>query len=218
MIRTTLLSNNALRQGRNLIAQALVPLPPLQRAISENLSGLGISYHHEDRLAQLRKQLPGHHTLLTGDRVPDLELKPAHLTDKVHTSIQLFELIRHTPYSLFIDIAPEFIARDQQCIVHLLNSIRQYAQDVITPYAIFEQGSEMLVSQLAITTFIDFKQQFRHKLGTQHGSLLLVRPDGYLAIQVPNLREEVLISALRRWILPVEQKNQLNDIDAVKYA
>lgn len=31
------------------------------------------------------------------------------------------------------------------------------------------------------SALVDLKRQFQHKLGAKHGSVLLVRPDGYLA-------------------------------------
>ncbi|HTK07883.1 MAG TPA: FAD-dependent monooxygenase [Ktedonobacteraceae bacterium] len=206
LLRSALLPNDAMRTGRNLAIRALVPLPPLQRMISQNLSGLGVTYRQTDRRAQLFKLLPGPHPVQAGDRLPDLELKPAVLSRETKTSVNLYDLLRHTTYTLFIEVAPEYADRDQQSITRLLNSVAELAGETITPYIVFEQGSAAIVHQFDATTFIDFKQQFRHKLGTQHGSILLVRPDGYLALHVPELQQERFQAELRRWITPVQQK------------
>jgi 2-polyprenyl-6-methoxyphenol hydroxylase-like FAD-dependent oxidoreductase len=206
LLRTTLLPNTAVRTVRNFAVRILVPLPPLQHMISENLSGLGISYRQADRRAQLLKLLPGPHALQAGDRVPNLELKPAVLNTETRTSVDLYDVLRQALYSLFIEVAPEYADRDQQHIVRLLNRVKQLAGETIKLYIVFEQGSEAVARKIDTTAFIDFKQQFRHKLGTHHGSILLVRPDGYLALHVPGLQQELFLSELQRWVTPVHQK------------
>jgi len=206
LLRTTLLPNTAVRTGRNFAVRTLVPLPPLQHMISENLSGLGISYRQADRRAQLLKLLPGPHALQAGDRVPNLELKPAVLNTETRTSVDLYDVLRQALYSLFIEVAPEYADRDQQHIVHLLNRVKQLAGETSKLYVVFEQGSEAVARKVDATAFIDFKQQFRHKLGTHHGSILLVRPDGYLALHIPGLQQELFLSELQRWVTPVHQK------------
>ena len=206
LLRTSLLPNTAVRTGRNFAVRTLIPLPPLQHMISENLSGLGINYRQTDRRAQLLELLPGPHALQAGDRIPNLELKPAVLTGETSTSVDLYDVLRQATYSQFIEVAPEYSDRDQQHIVRLLNSVEQLAGETIKLYIVFEQGSEAVARKIDATAFIDFKQQFRHKLGTHHGSILLVRPDGYLALHVPGLQQEQFLSELQRWVTPVSQK------------
>lgn len=174
--------------------------------ISENLSGLGINYRQADRRAQLLKLLPGPHALQAGDRVPNLELKPAVLTAETSTSVDLYDVLRQATYALFIEVAPEYADRDQQHIVRLLNRVKQVAGETIKLYVVFEQGSGAVARKIDATAFIDFKQQFRHKLGTHHGSILLVRPDGYLALHVAGLQQEQFLCELQRWVTPVSQK------------
>lgn len=205
LLRTTLLPNNFVREGRNFIVKTLVPLPLLQHMISENLSGLGINYRHAHHRSQRLKLLPGQQALQTGDRTPDLELKPAVLTAETSTSVRLYDLFRQAPYSLFIEVAPEHFEQDRQQINNLLDSVKQFAGQMLKSFVVFEQGAEAVARNLDATTLIDFKQQFRHKLGTQHGSVLLVRPDGYLALHIADLQQEQLLSELRQWVTPVQQ-------------
>jgi 2-polyprenyl-6-methoxyphenol hydroxylase-like FAD-dependent oxidoreductase len=209
LLRTTLLPNTAVRTGRNFAVHTLVPLPPLQHLISETLSGLSINYRQRDRGAQLLKLLPGPHALQAGDRIPNLELKPAVLTDDTSTSVDLYDILRQAAYSLFIEVAPAYFDQDRQHIVHLLERVKQSVGETIKLYVVFEQGSEAIARKVGATAFIDFKQQFRHKLGTHHGSILLARPDGYLALyvpglqHVPGLQQEQFLSELQRWVTPV---------------
>jgi hypothetical protein len=119
--------------------------------------------------------------------------------------VSLYDLFRQAPYSLFIEVAPEHFERDRQQIVNLLDSVKQRAGQPIKSFVVFEQGAEAVARNLDATALIDFKQQFRHKLGTQHGSILLVRPDGYLALHLADLQQEQLLSELRHWVTPVQQ-------------
>jgi 2-polyprenyl-6-methoxyphenol hydroxylase-like FAD-dependent oxidoreductase len=206
LLRTMFQPNTAVRTGRNFAVRILVPLPPLQHVISENLSGLGINYRQTDRRAQLRRLLSGPQALQAGDRIPNLELKPAVLTAETRTSVDLYDVLRQATYALFLEVAPEYADRDQQHIARLLNSVKQVAGETIKLYIVFEQGSEAVARKIGATAFIDFKQQFRHKLGTHHGSILLVRPDSYLALHVPGLQQEQFLSELQCWVTPVSQK------------
>lgn len=205
LLRTALLTNTALRRGRNIAMRTLVPLPPLQHLITENLSGLGITYRCKHPLAELRTVLSGSHALQAGDRIPNLELKPALLTDETSTSLDLYEMVRLAAYSLFIAVAPAYFEQDQRLILHLLERVKQSAGETIKPYVVFEQGSEAVARKIdahVASTFIDFKQQFRHKLGTHHGSIVLARPDGYVALHVPGLHQERFFSELQGWVTP----------------
>lgn len=212
LLRNTFLPNNLVREGRNVVVKTLVPIPFFQRLLSENLSGLGISYRHTDRRLQLLRLLTRQQMRQAGDRVPDLELKPAILTSETSTSMRLYDLLRQAPYSLFIEIAPEHFERDRQQLVHLLDRVRQFAGEAIKPYVVFGQGAETIARNLDATALIDFKQQFRHKLGTHHGDIVLVRPDGYLAVRVPELRQEQLLSELRYWVVSVPVKRETSNL------
>jgi hypothetical protein len=183
--------------------------------ISEQLSGLGISYRQRDPRTQLLELLPGPHARQAGDRVPNLELKPAVLTDETRTSVDLYDLLRQATYALFVDVAPAYADRDQQQIARLLDRVKHVAGEAITPYIVFEQGSETVARRIDATAFIDFKQQFRHKLGTRHGDILLVRPDSYLAVHVPGLQQERFLSDLQRWVTPAGQR--VDTFDGVRH-
>ncbi len=205
VLRSALLPNKFARQTRDFIVKTFLPLPPLQHMISKSLSELDINYRHTQRGSQLLKLLSGQHALQAGDRVPNLELKPAVLTAAMSTSVSLYDLLRQAPYSLFIEIAPEHFEQDRQQIANLLDSVKQFAGQQIKSFVVFEQGAEAIARNLDATALIDFKQQFRHKIGVHHGSIVLVRPDGYLAMHVTGLQQEQLLSELQKWIVPVKQ-------------
>ena len=204
LLSSALAQKSLVKTGRNLAMKVLMQLSPLQRVSSETISGLGISYSHGDRRSPLLKLLPGQQVRQAGDRVPDLELKPALLTAEMSTSVRLYDLLRQAPYSLFIAVAPDQFERDRQHIVRLLESLKPYIGETIRPYVVFAQGPEVIAHELPVTTLLDFKQQFHHKLGTQHGSILLVRPDSYVALHVPKFSPEQLVSELQPWVMLVQ--------------
>ena len=181
-------------------------LPPLQRVGSESISGLSTSYNRGDHRSPLLKLLHGQHVRQAGERVPDMELKPALLTAETSTSVRLYDLLRQAVYSLFIVVSPEWFERDRQHFVCLLERLKPYMNETIRPYVVFEQGSEAIAHELPVTTLLDFKQQFHHKLGTQHGSILLVRPDGYVALHVPKLSQAQFLSDLQSWVMLAQQE------------
>lgn len=53
----------------------------------------------------------------------------------------------------------------------------------------------------ATDVLVVFKRQFLRKLGAEHGSVLLVRPDGYLAFHKLGLDRDGLTSELGDWVL-----------------
>jgi 2-polyprenyl-6-methoxyphenol hydroxylase-like FAD-dependent oxidoreductase len=208
LVRAARIHNPILKGVGSLAFKTILPLTGLQRRLREQLSGLGINYRQADRAYNALKDGKQQHRLpharQAGDRVPDLELKPAQLTASTSTSMQLYEILRHTPYSLFIDIVPEYLERDQQQIMRILNAVKPFTGNIITPYIVFEQGAVINTLNIDTTAFIDFKRQFRSRLGTQHGDILLVRPDSYLAFTIADLHYEPFIKALQHWILPVQ--------------
>jgi 2-polyprenyl-6-methoxyphenol hydroxylase-like FAD-dependent oxidoreductase len=200
LLGSTFVSNALVRTGRNLAMKVFIPL--LQGSISENLSGLGISYRQGSLRSQLLRRFTGQRGLQVGDRVPDLELKPALMTVKTSTSVRLYDLLRQAPYSLFIEVEPDKFARDRQQVERLLESLKLYSSETLMPYVVFEQGTEAVAHTLPVMTLFDFKYQFHHKLGTRHGSIMLVRPDGYVALHAPNLQQDLFLSKLQKWVKP----------------
>jgi len=201
LLNSMLKPNMLMRMGRNLAIKAHTLLPPPRHVRSESLSGLSISYRQSDRRSLWLKLLPGQRAPRTGDRVPDLELKPALPTAEMSTVVRLYDLLRPAPYSLFIALTPKRFEQDQQQIMRLLESLKPYTDRTIRLYVIFEQGPETIKHALPVITLLDFKLQFHHKLRTHHGSMLLVRPDGYLALHIPKLCQEQLLTELQPWVM-----------------
>jgi hypothetical protein len=69
--------------------------------------------------------------------------------------------------------------------------------EIVRPYVVLDEGMPEAV-EVEAPVLIDFKGQFRGKLGAGHGSVLLVRPDGYVAFRIGN-NLQALAMALSPW-------------------
>lgn len=94
LLKSLLLRQPILRSLRTLLFQLLIPLPPVQRNLALNLSGLGINYDTGTGK-------------LAGKRIPDLELMTAK-----HELVRLYNLLS-PGYTLLLFIDPDE-AREQR--------------------------------------------------------------------------------------------------------
>ena len=207
VLRSVQVHTPLLRGLRDLMFRVLMPFPPVQRLISENLSGIGITYRAAERasgnlLLDLRQPL-GPDARLAGDRIPDVELKqlpPVVTRERVASSFRLYELLRQPGYALFVIVSADRLRHEREVVIRLLHAVEEAAGTAVHVYLVMEQGSSAEARGIDVSLLVDFKQQFRHKVGTQHGSVLLVRPDGYLAFHRLGFDQNMIVSALRPWV------------------
>ena len=67
---------------------------------------------------------------------------------------------------------------------------------VVRPHVVLDEG---VPEAAGPRTLVAFKAQFRGKLGARHGSVLLVRPDGYVAFHTLGFDPGTLASGLEGW-------------------
>jgi len=194
ILRSMLIRNKALRAIREAALRVLTPLPPVQRLLTENLSGISIAYHPATRTVGKRV---GRGAVRAGDRVSDLEL--AHPTDAARPFVRLYELLRDPVYTLFVVAAPAQLHRDRSDLDRLVRSIRARAGDAVRCYVVLAEGVPNEVADIGTPVLVDFKQQFRRKLGAMHGHVLLVRPDGYVAFHLRGFALPAMEAALADW-------------------
>ena len=194
MLRSFLLRNPALKAARDLAARTLVPLRPVQKRLAGDLSGIGVNYRftggtHEDK----RRGLPAG-ALRAGDRVPDLELWEVR-----RPPVRLYELLRERGYALFVFASATRLRAYRRSLDALVQAVNDaFGGDVVRPYVVLDEGTPESVEAEA-PVLIDFKGQFRGKLGAEHGSVLLVRPDGYVAFHRVGHNLQALFAALEPW-------------------
>jgi aromatic ring hydroxylase-like protein len=69
----------------------------------------------------------------------------------------------------------------------------------LRPRVVLDEGVPEAVDA-EVPTLIDFKGQFRGKLGAEHGSVLLMRPDGYVAFHRKGFDPRALSVTLASWV------------------
>ena len=202
ILRSLLVRNNVLREVRELLVRTLVPRLPVQQALSEGLSGVGISYKDAARergeLLNDLRDIPYPKALRAGDRVPDLELAAPDSwpgADDVNR-VRLFELMR-PGYTLFVFIGTERAGADLSGqLDEIGRAVQAEVGEAVKVVGILGQGTPKGGD---VPIFADFKRLFRGKLGAKDGSALLVRPDGYLVFHRRGLQRG-LEQAQQRWV------------------
>ncbi len=202
ILRSLIIRNDTLRNARELLVKALVPRLPVQKALSEGLSGVSISYKDAAReRGELKwdlRDIPYPDALRVGDRVPDLALAaPDGWADADDANrVRLFDLLR-PGYTLFIFIGTE---RADDDLTGYLAEIRRKVQadvgEAAKVFGILGQGTPKAGDA---PIFADYTRMFRDKLGARDGSALLVRPDGYLAFHRKGYQRG-LEEVQKRWV------------------
>jgi 2-polyprenyl-6-methoxyphenol hydroxylase-like FAD-dependent oxidoreductase len=194
MLRSFLLRNPALKAARDLAARTLIPLRPVQRRLAGDLSGIGVNYRFTEGAREDRQRGLPAGTIRAGDRVPDLEL-----WDVRRPSVRLYELLREPGYALFIFASVTRLGAYRRSLDALVRVVKDtFGGEVVRTYVVLDEGTPEAVEAEA-PVLIDFKGQFRAKVSAGHGSVLLVRPDGYAAFHRIGNNLQALSAALAAW-------------------
>lgn len=203
LLRSFLLRNSWLKTMRNVAAQSLVPLPAIQRRLGEMISGVGANY----RFSQLSRQHRDPHLLTkalqAGDRVPDVELSSAD-----EPELWLYEQLRTvSAYTLLVFVSTLQLYQEHGTsqIAHLFQTVREHYGAIIQPSLVIDEGV-LEDLPVGIPVFVDQKHHLRDKLGVQHQSVLLIRPDAYMAFHTQGWDWSKLAPLFQPW---VSQKHAL---------
>ena len=193
MFRSFVVRNLILKTARDLAARALVLLSPVHKRLAENLSGIAIHYRFTERSRKdWRRGLPKG-AVQAGDRVSDAELWDAR-----QPSVRLHELLREPGYSLFVFAFARRLGADREPIAAFVRSVIEGYGEAVRPRVVLDEGLPE-AADAGAPVLIDFKGQFRDKLGAEHGSVLLVRPDGYVAFHRKGFDPRALSVILASW-------------------
>jgi hypothetical protein len=186
MLKMATMKGNLTRKLRDQLVPFLINKEVVQRRFRNQVSEIAIHYRHspivQEHRSPLQRVLP--HSVHAGDRAPDVTL-PASGS---HGERRLFDLVRGPRHSLLLllDEAPgdEFrwdILQRWEQLVETCVVASGDVQDAL-PY-----GQAILDPQHAI----------RERFGIGTGSLLLIRPDGYIGYLSDTLQLEPLDAYLR---------------------
>jgi 2-polyprenyl-6-methoxyphenol hydroxylase-like FAD-dependent oxidoreductase len=183
MFRTFVVRNRVLKSARDMAARVAVPSTPIQRRLAENLSGLAIGYRHA---AKADAGLP-RGALRAGDRVPDVELWTAE-----HGLVRLYEIMREPGYSLFVYAEAERIGAEVFDVFEATAGLG----GLLRSNLVVNEGA-LDGSEIGAPVYVDVAGRFATKLGAVHASVLLARPDGYLAAHHVGGGGAAVLRALR---------------------
>ena len=194
IFRSSMIKNPVLKAARELLAQALVPLPLVQRKLSETLSGICNDYHSTGWASAERFSSAHRKALEAGRRAPDVEV-----SSDGEPSVRLYELLRGPAYKLFVFVSMDHLSRDRDHVSRLVRAVKNAYGDTIQPYVVLDEGVHAAPESKDATVLVDLKCQFRNKFGARHGNVLLLRPDGYVALHRHGLHWGTLAPALDGW-------------------
>jgi 2-polyprenyl-6-methoxyphenol hydroxylase-like FAD-dependent oxidoreductase len=194
MFKTFTLRNPAVQVVRDLAARVLLGLPPVHKRLAGGLSGVGIHYRFTTRSREDRTRGLPRDAVQAGDRVPDLELWDAR-----RPYVRLYELLREPGYTLFAFVSAARLRTDREYLAALVRSVNKGYGETVRPRVVLDEGIPE-AADVGAPVLIDFKGQFRNTLGAEHGSALLVRPDGYAAFHRKGFDPRTLSVAFAPWV------------------
>lgn len=196
MFRSFVLTNPVLKAGRDLLFRCALSLPAVQRKISEGLSNIGVDYTFTKASQVERNREEAEHCgLSAGMRVPDVELwRPGEPFFRLH------ERLRHPSMSLLAYAAADRLDSERDLIRALMRALEHTFADRLALTIIIDEGAPEDVKAGA-EVLVDHKRQFASALGAVHGSVFLIRPDGYLAFHRTSWLPGKIVPAVRSWLL-----------------
>jgi 2-polyprenyl-6-methoxyphenol hydroxylase-like FAD-dependent oxidoreductase len=194
MFKTFMLRNPVLKGLRDVALRGIVSLPPLHKRLARDLSNLDISFRWTERSRmQMSRRIPKS-VLRAGDRAPDMELWGSH-----GSISRLYELLRESGYAVFVYVEATCLAEDRMRVATLIREVRENYRGIVRLYIVLDEGDPG-ATNVDATAFIDFKLQFRNKFGARHGSLVMVRPDGYLGFHDFGFTGRTFRDWLNTWV------------------
>lgn len=200
MFQSFVLTNPLLKAGRDLLLRSLLPLPPVQRKLSEDLSNIGVDYAFtQASRAERHRGDAARSGVSAGARIPDAELwqpgKP---------SLRLYERLRHPAMSLFAFMTADRLGAGREAVCALMEALEQAFGDRLARTVVIDEGLPE-EARVGAEVLVDHKGQFASRLGAAHGSVLLMRPDGYLAFHRSGCRPEDVIAGVGSWLAAVSE-------------
>ena len=173
------------RSLREFLFRLLIPLPPIQRNLALNLSGLGSRYQTGEGKE-------------AGKRMPDLTLMSAQ-----QKQVRLYELLRFPGYTLLLFINPDQVQNARS----VLDRIAQSQGETLQVNIILNNGLPQL-HDFGVNTLVDYRGDWETRLGAETGRALLLRPDGYVAFDRQELNADAILTHLQGWKCQPENVKQ----------
>jgi 2-polyprenyl-6-methoxyphenol hydroxylase-like FAD-dependent oxidoreductase len=191
--RMTLLRRRPAVFARRHIAPLVFGRPRGRRTIEHALSQLDISYRVPGVVADA--------SVVTGDRAPDAPLRHLGVAHPRTAPVtRLFEVIRRDEFSLVLVGDDRDIAASYPAIRRAVAGFGMLQQYLVLP-----DGAAAMNVEGTATNLVDIGNTLRRKYGIDRRAMLLIRPDGYLALRHDDWDPEVLRARLQCWLVPATQ-------------
>jgi len=196
MFRSFVLENPLLKTGRDLLLRSLLPFSPVQRELGESLSNIGVDYTFtKPSKAERHCEAAASHGLSAGARVPDADLwRPGE------PYLRLYEVLRQPNMSLFAYVVAEKLDAERSLIESLMKRLESVFAHRLARTIVIDEGLPDEV-KVGVEVLVDYKGQFASRLGAAHGSLFLIRPDGYLAFHRTGWTHEKIVARVESWLV-----------------
>ena len=196
--RMTLLRRSPAVFARRHLAPLVFGRRRARNIIEHALSQLDISYRAPGAVADT--------SLMTGDRAPDSPLRYYGVAQLRNAPVgRLFEVISHDEFSLLLIGEDEDVRTTYRPIHQIADAFPAVQEYVVLP----DRSVDISVVTTA-TTLVDVGNTLRRKYRIDRRAMLLIRPDGYLALRHDEWASEALHAELRRWLIPA-QSTQLEE-------
>jgi 2-polyprenyl-6-methoxyphenol hydroxylase-like FAD-dependent oxidoreductase len=192
MFRTFVIRGRLARLLRRIIARTLVPRRPIQRLLAESLSGIAVNYR---RTAARRTAADAPASALeAGDRIPDVQLWRAG-----RALVRLYEVLRGPGPALIVYMTGDRLADDRAAAAELIGTVAHLRQGWVTPYVVVDEGV-LEEDAVGAGVLVDVSGSFAAAFGAVHGSVFLVRPDGYLATHQVGFDPDRVLGSFEPWL------------------
>jgi len=165
LLRSLLLRQPVWRKLREALFDIMIPLPPVQHQLAMNLSGLGVRYSAGEGLA--------------GTRMPDVELRTTDSRPQ-----RLYERLRHGKGVLLIYLDPKHVSAKRGAIENLIAATAPLPFEICI---VLQNGVPAQHQFAGADTLVDYRGELESRLGIYPGRTVLVRPDGYMAVDMRDL-------------------------------
>jgi hypothetical protein len=175
MFASFTLRNPLLKPVRDFILHSLVPRKRVQARLAGDLSGISVTYRSTSLSRSERRR--GRNAIGPGDRVPDVEL-----WREGQSEARLYELLRAPNYLLIAYGTNEAQRRWRDRLSQWLGEVASRCGHALHSVVILDEG---FLSEPGGSTpvFVDYKRQFRRAFSPPNEAIVLIRPDGYVAVQ-----------------------------------
>jgi 2-polyprenyl-6-methoxyphenol hydroxylase-like FAD-dependent oxidoreductase len=191
--RMTLLRGRLPVFARRHIAPLVLGRKKVRGTVEHALSQLDISYRSAGAVAS--------GPVVTGDRAPDAPLRHYGVAQlRAAPVTRLFDVIRRDEFSLLLLGGHGDLATRYQPVHRVAAGFPMVREYVVLPDA----ETTSVAAGIDATLLVDVGNTLRRKCGAPGRAMLLVRPDGYLALRHDEWAPERLTTQLQRWLIPAE--------------